>query len=169
MFQQAIDNNRFIFPKNNCFIPNLECRASKFALGIFGTQMVETLQDCNGHFISIDRRTRPAFLDRYGTPEPSTSMHSPESTSLDLPPKQAPPTRPPRLLWLAALVSFVAVALFPLSNRLTRASGLGLFLVVWIGLIALCWHRRALPASHFSVPPCWVVAFLSCQHTSSNR
>jgi hypothetical protein len=54
------------------------------------------------------------------------------------------PTRLQRLLWLAALVLFIAFALIPISNRLTRAGGLTLFFVVWFGLMALCWHRRAI-------------------------
>ncbi|MEQ1860347.1 MAG: hypothetical protein ABMA13_10455 [Chthoniobacteraceae bacterium] len=61
------------------------------------------------------------------------------------------PTRLLRLLWLAALVLFVAVWLFPVSNRITRATGLALFVVVWFGLIALCWRHRALRFSLFGV------------------
>src|SRR5687768_17150828 len=54
------------------------------------------------------------------------------------------PTRLRRLLWLAALMILVAVWLFPVSNRMTRVAGLGLFFVVWFGLIGLCWRPRAL-------------------------
>ena len=61
------------------------------------------------------------------------------------------PTRLLRLLWLAALVLFVAVALYPASYRFTRAGGLLLFFVVWFGLIFLCWHRRAVRYSLFGV------------------
>jgi hypothetical protein len=56
-----------------------------------------------------------------------------------------------RLLWLIALVLLVAVLLFPISNRLTRASGLVLFLGVWFGLVGLCWHRRAVRSSLLGV------------------
>ena len=61
------------------------------------------------------------------------------------------PIRLLRLLWLAALVLFVAVWLFPVSNRITRATGLALFFVVWLGLIGLCWRRRALRFSLLGV------------------
>jgi len=54
------------------------------------------------------------------------------------------PIRLLRLLWLAALVAFVAVWLFPVSDRMTRTAGLALFFVIWLGLIGLCWRRRAL-------------------------
>jgi hypothetical protein len=47
------------------------------------------------------------------------------------------------LFWVAALALLVAMAVFPVSTRLTRASGLALFFVVWFGLIALCWRHRA--------------------------
>jgi len=53
------------------------------------------------------------------------------------------PTRLMRLIWLAALVLFTAVVLYPESYRYTRAGGLALFFVVWFGLIFLCWHRRS--------------------------
>lgn len=61
------------------------------------------------------------------------------------------PTRLLRLLWLAALVLFVAVVLFPVSNRLTRASGLALFCFVWFGFIGLYWQRRILRLSLLGV------------------
>lgn len=54
------------------------------------------------------------------------------------------PARLLRLLWFAALVLLVEVWLFPVSNRLTRASGLTLFFIVWFGLIGLCWRCRAI-------------------------
>ncbi len=60
-------------------------------------------------------------------------------------------TRLLRLLWLLALVLFVAVALIPVSSRVTRTSGLILFFVVWLGLISLCWHRRTLRFSLLGV------------------
>lgn len=47
-----------------------------------------------------------------------------------------------RLLWLLALALLVAVWLFPVSNLLTRSSGVGLCLIVWFGLVGLCWQRR---------------------------
>ncbi|CAK0749039.1 hypothetical protein CCP3SC5AM1_150001 [Gammaproteobacteria bacterium] len=53
--------------------------------------------------------------------------------------------------WLGVLVLFVAVWLFPMSNRITRATGLVLFVVVWFGFIALCWWHRVLRFSLFSV------------------
>lgn len=52
------------------------------------------------------------------------------------------PIRLLRLLWVAALVLWVAVWIFPESNRLTRALGVGLLAVVWFGLIGLCWRWR---------------------------
>ncbi len=61
------------------------------------------------------------------------------------------PTRLLRLLWLAALVLFVAVALYPASHGFTRAGGLALFFVVWFGLIFLCWHHRTLRFSLIGV------------------
>jgi len=54
------------------------------------------------------------------------------------------PRRLLRLLWVAALVLFVAVWLFPVSNDMTRAADLALLLVVWFGLIGLCWRQHAL-------------------------
>jgi hypothetical protein len=47
-----------------------------------------------------------------------------------------------RLLWLAGLVLWLAVWLFPISTRLTRSAGVVLFAAVWIGLIALVWRHR---------------------------
>ncbi len=47
------------------------------------------------------------------------------------------------LLWLAALALFFAVAVYPLSNLLTRVAGVTLALVVWLGLLGLCWKQRA--------------------------
>ena len=61
------------------------------------------------------------------------------------------PIRLLRLLWIAALVLFVAVWLFPVSNRITRATGLALFFVVWLGLIGLCWRRHTLRFSLLGV------------------
>ena len=48
------------------------------------------------------------------------------------------------LLWLAAFGFLVALALFPVSSRMTRVASLVLTFVVWFGLIALLWRRRAL-------------------------
>ena len=47
------------------------------------------------------------------------------------------------LLWIAALVLWVAVWLFPISNRLTQLAGLVLLVAVWSGLILLIWKWRA--------------------------
>jgi cell wall-associated NlpC family hydrolase len=51
-------------------------------------------------------------------------------------------TRLPLLLWLAALVLFVAVWLYPVSIGLTRAAGI---------LFGLCWRRRPLRFALLSV------------------
>ena len=48
------------------------------------------------------------------------------------------------LLWFAAVALFVAVWLFPISNGITRSSGVVLLSIVWFGLIALLWRRRFL-------------------------
>lgn len=56
-----------------------------------------------------------------------------------------------RSLWLAALVLLVAVALFPVSNTITRAGSLILFFSVWFGLILLYWHCRPLRYSLLSI------------------
>lgn len=53
------------------------------------------------------------------------------------------PTRLRWLLWLLVLSVFVGVWLYPISSEQTRTSGLALFLVVWLGLIALVWKNRA--------------------------
>ena len=47
-----------------------------------------------------------------------------------------------RLLWIAALVLWLAVWLFPESNRLTRMAGVILLAAVWLVLIGLAWRRR---------------------------
>jgi len=46
------------------------------------------------------------------------------------------------LLWIAVIALFVAVWLYPVSNVLTRASGLVLFFLAWFGFIALTWRFR---------------------------
>jgi hypothetical protein len=48
------------------------------------------------------------------------------------------------LFWIAGLVFLAAFAVYPVSYRLTRAIGLALMFVIWSGLIALTWRRRAL-------------------------
>ena len=48
------------------------------------------------------------------------------------------------LFWLLALASFVGVALFPVSNDLTRTVGVLLLLIIWLGFAALLWRRRLL-------------------------
>ncbi len=50
--------------------------------------------------------------------------------------------RMPAMLWLAALGFLVAVILFPVSYRITRAASLVLGFTVWFGLIGLVWKRR---------------------------
>jgi NlpC/P60 family len=54
------------------------------------------------------------------------------------------PFRLLRLLWLAAVVLWIGVALVPLGSRLTRAGGVGLLLFVWVGLIGFAWRRPAI-------------------------
>lgn len=49
-----------------------------------------------------------------------------------------------RRLWLAVLILFIAIWLFPVSTTATRSIGLALFSVIWIGLIALAWSHRFL-------------------------
>jgi cell wall-associated NlpC family hydrolase len=46
------------------------------------------------------------------------------------------------LLWLAAVVLWLAVWLFPESNGMTRLAGVILLAVVWLGSVALVWKRR---------------------------
>lgn len=65
------------------------------------------------------------------------------STPLPHSPKVILTARLPRLLWLVALVLFIAVWMFPVSTALTRLAGVILFFIVWFGLIALNWRRRA--------------------------
>jgi hypothetical protein len=48
-----------------------------------------------------------------------------------------------RLLWIAALTLWLGVWLFPVSTGLTRLAGVVLLGVVWSGVIALVWKRRA--------------------------
>ena len=47
------------------------------------------------------------------------------------------------LFWVAGVVLWLAVWLFPVSTGLTRLAGLILFPIVWVGLIALLWRHRA--------------------------
>lgn len=54
------------------------------------------------------------------------------------------PSRLPRLLWLGALILFVGIWLFPISSRITRATGLMLLLMIWFGFIGLYWRHHAL-------------------------
>ena len=51
-------------------------------------------------------------------------------------------TRSRWIWWLAAIVIFIAVCLYPVSNRFTRACGAWLFCVLWIGLVAAVWKWR---------------------------
>jgi hypothetical protein len=48
------------------------------------------------------------------------------------------------LFWLLAFAAFADVAVYPLSDGLTRAGGVVLLLVVWSGLIGLLWRQRLL-------------------------
>lgn len=48
------------------------------------------------------------------------------------------------LLWIACLTLFFAVWLSPVSSVRSRLSGIVLFLILWIGLIALTWRARFL-------------------------
>ena len=48
------------------------------------------------------------------------------------------------LLWFAALGFLIALALFPVSYRITRVTSLALAGVVWFGLVALVWRQRLL-------------------------
>jgi hypothetical protein len=42
--------------------------------------------------------------------------------------------------WLAGVGALIAIWLVPVSSRMTRAAGLALFCVVWLGLIGLFWR-----------------------------
>jgi len=55
------------------------------------------------------------------------------------------------VLWVAALLLFVAVGLLPVGNRITRAAGVVLLLVVWFGLVALLRRRRAVRLSLLAI------------------
>lgn len=46
------------------------------------------------------------------------------------------------LLWGTGLCWFLAIALYPVSLRLTRAAGAGLAVALLAGFLALQWHRR---------------------------
>lgn len=48
------------------------------------------------------------------------------------------------LLWLAAVGFLLALLCFPASYRLTRLASIALFVVVWVGLLALTWRHRTL-------------------------
>ena len=56
--------------------------------------------------------------------------------------KRSLPKRSQWLLWIAGVMSFLAVWLYPVSTLQTRSTGLILFSVLWISLIALCWQPR---------------------------
>jgi hypothetical protein len=45
--------------------------------------------------------------------------------------------------WGAALACFLTIALFPVSNRLTRWASLILIVGIWFGFLGLMWRRRA--------------------------
>jgi hypothetical protein len=65
----------------------------------------------------------------------------------------------PWLLWLTALLIFVAVWLFPISNFLTRSSGIVLLTVVWCGLIVLTWRSRAFRLAVLTITAACVIFF----------
>src|SRR6266404_1789653 len=46
------------------------------------------------------------------------------------------------LLWVAILVSFLEIWVYPVSNRITRSVGIVLVLASWFGFIALTWRVR---------------------------
>ena len=58
------------------------------------------------------------------------------------------PTRLAWLLWFAISGFLIAIALYPVSSRLTRYTLLALAFVVWFGLIALLWRR---PLARFTL------------------
>src|SRR5262245_25097241 len=45
------------------------------------------------------------------------------------------------LIWIATVVAFFGVALYPISSRWTRMGGTGLLGLWWFGLIALVWRK----------------------------
>lgn len=57
--------------------------------------------------------------------------------------KSAPMMKMLRRLWLGVLILFIAFWLFPVSTGFTRAMGIVLFAILWIGIMALCWRRRS--------------------------
>ena len=47
------------------------------------------------------------------------------------------------ILWLLAVAGLIALVLYPVSNRLTRAGGLLGVFIIWRGVLAFAWpHRR---------------------------
>jgi hypothetical protein len=62
------------------------------------------------------------------------------------------PTASQLIIWLAALGCLVAVVLFPVSNRVTRVSTVVLLLIVWFGLISICWRWRVLRFAILGIP-----------------
>lgn len=61
------------------------------------------------------------------------------------------PTQFWHLFWLTALGLFIAICLFPISNLITRAAGLTLGIVVWLGLFGLYWRHRVLRVTLFGI------------------
>jgi hypothetical protein len=51
------------------------------------------------------------------------------------------PIRPSWLLWLCGLFCLIAICVFPVSTRLTRATGLVLVCSLWIGALVLLWRK----------------------------
>ena len=60
-------------------------------------------------------------------------------------------TRSLWLLWTAALGFFIALVLYPVSNRATRVGSALLLLVIWAGLMALLWKQRWVRFGLFAV------------------
>jgi hypothetical protein len=81
---------------------------------------------------------RPAIAPAFAVAEPGVV-----GRTRVYPMNRSVPVRLLWLLWLAALVLFIGVALFPVSNSATRAGGVALIFVFWFGLIGLSWRRRA--------------------------
>jgi hypothetical protein len=55
-------------------------------------------------------------------------------------------------VWLSVVAAFVALAAFPVANKLTRAGCIVTLLATWGLLIAIVWHLRWLRASLLALP-----------------
>jgi len=56
------------------------------------------------------------------------------------------------MLWVAAVVSFFAIWVTPVSDRLTRTAGAAMLATCWGGLVVLTWRRRWIRLSLFALP-----------------